>query len=227
MELEGLEAVRFSIKEVLDYGRAHSPYFNNLLAKAGINNDNYASIIGFADPSEELQVYTVPGSAEIKITQRKRIKEMVIDLTHELTNRTNNAKFERLILELIAGNLTAQAFGEQNSAVEDEGVLNQFLVAKDLKMRKFGSSKHLKFADQILRKFRRGRISEDELKTIIETSSGMNPDTGKKTIDIYMQQAEQILKMIHPEPEDKGIPDKKPKPDKENDDRKPAQIIYK
>jgi hypothetical protein len=111
---------------------------------------------------------------------------------------------------LITKKITNEQYASETTHIEDEALFNQFVVAKALKIRDMGG----KYANKTLRKYSKGKITDEALKKLIYDSSeaSSNPKSKRKSFDVYLEQGKNIQKFFDkinnskPDPDEK-IPD--------------------
>ena len=183
---------KYSIKDLLDYG-GKSQYFNKLLTQAGVDDNNYSDIIRFGNGSEEYGSLTDDFSGKITLDPNESFKTNVIGLSHELTNLGMRMQYLSLDIKVISKKITPEKYAEESVLLEANAVFSQFVVSKELGL-KNGTGEG--YAKRILRRFRKGKISDAGLRQILIKYSkfGINPKSGKTVYDAYVEQGEKLQK---------------------------------
>ncbi|MHC0446366.1 DUF6443 domain-containing protein [Flavobacterium sp. 3-218] len=117
-----------SIKATISFGLKNSPNFSKLLKASGINLNNYAREIQSTNGISG----TDTKSRKISLEKSSDIKERLIFLTHELSNRVNNEKLSKNDNLVQDGKITPTAYAESQAQIEKEGQINQIKVASDI-----------------------------------------------------------------------------------------------
>jgi RHS repeat-associated protein len=123
MEREG----EITIADIIARGKG-SDEFKSLLKKAGVNDKNYSSIISFGS-------FTETNVATKKITLKRKGKsldDLVLGLTHELSNYIHVAEFAPIDEKLSNGEISPSDYADANLTVEAYGVVSQTIVAGEL-----------------------------------------------------------------------------------------------
>jgi RHS repeat-associated protein len=165
------------IKEIIDKGKKGSKTFTKLLEKAGVTNSNYKKIIMLGNRT------IIKGGGDIQLKSGLPINEGIIALTHELTNRTNTVELDNLSEQVSYGDISVQDYATKVMDVEAEGVVNQIVVASEMKIN-FGDAPGDKFGNDLIKLYTNGASIEEITNLVKEKIEklvvGDGPDKGKK-----------------------------------------------
>jgi RHS repeat-associated protein len=180
---------KYSILDVIKMGQ-RSEYFRSLMARAGVTEANYAQKISWAPAGSQNPTATDPMTKTSTLDPNESIKENVIGLAHELTNLANADKLAYQRLDVATGAITPEEFAEQDIATESEGSFSQFKVAKEVGFKKF-SKKSGHYTNKTYKKYRKGDISDDELKgMILESAKNATTEDGENVFEFYKKQGQ-------------------------------------
>ena len=173
------------VKDVIDKGKGSST-FTGLLKSAGVTDANYSSIISFGSVTA-----TNDETGDISLTSGVSMNESIIGLAHELTNKSNLAKLQSLDNDVASGKITPTAFAKGKLEVESKVLVNQIVVAKELKI-KFG--KGGEGMNQLVQLYSSGKITKEQLKKIItdNVSKAQVVDLKKSAMDVYKEQGKAL-----------------------------------
>ena len=117
-----------SIQDIIANGKKNSPKFAALLNAANITDANFAQNISLGTGT-----YTEIGQgAKIVLAKNSDIKRQVIELTHELTNRSKMATTLKAQLDVSKGLITPKDYAKKLAQIEVDGEINQVKVAADV-----------------------------------------------------------------------------------------------
>lgn len=119
-----------TIASVIKKGKTDSKFFAQLLKKNGITEANCSDYISYKSENS----YTDLNSGKIVLNKNSGsdIKRLVIELTHELTNRLNLSKTQELSRKVERGLITPHTYAKQLEKSETDGEINQVKVAAEI-----------------------------------------------------------------------------------------------
>ncbi len=184
------------IKDAIDKGKK-STTFSGLMKAAGVTSANYKTIISVGNETgiTNKEINGLPG---IQITKGQSVNENVIDLAHELTNRKNGDAFDKAYADVGQGDITPQQYATEILKTEVEGVVNQVVVASELKMEIPGNNKNT--MNGWVKAYSEGKISKADLeKTVMGKLESLKvqtgPDKGKTAREVYEKKGADIRKL--------------------------------
>jgi len=188
-DILGDKPPRFTLKQLIEYA-SRSPLFRQLLSEAGINDENYEKLIIFQQ--NEWEAYTeMGGENRIVLDPGHSKKRTAIDLAHELTNRKNLKKFSDLTLDAITQKITnAEDYARKKIALEYEGVLNQYRVAKELGIKRLRENSS--YGNKLMRQYTKGKISDEQLADKFDYSN-----LNQESVQLYITEGEKLLNLIN------------------------------
>ncbi len=108
-----------------------SSCFTDLLNSAEINSNNFLQIISFSSEANSKSA-TSTYTSKIIIKYNDDFEQLIIELTHELTNRITNDKAKKAILDVEQGLISVEDFAIEFSKQEIDGQINQIKVASEI-----------------------------------------------------------------------------------------------
>lgn len=119
------------ILKALEYAKKRSVTFAVLMQRNGITINNYSEIISLSS-SIDSQGDTDPDTRKIRIKSTTEVTDVILVLTHEMTNRLLCDKFI-VYRDLVAkGEITPKQFAKKWAELEKEGQINQLKVAAQI-----------------------------------------------------------------------------------------------
>src|SRR5436190_4858946 len=114
------------IKDIVDKGKA-SPLFRALMKSSGVTSSNSNNIVSF----EPVKSGRTDGR-NIILPEANSVESNVLVLTQEMTNKTNQPKFDKLKKDVVSSGdkaLTPEQYADAKITLEMDGVMNKVLVA--------------------------------------------------------------------------------------------------
>ncbi len=135
------------IINIIKTGKKESAVFKRLLKENGITEENYQDIISYGTGT-----YTINDNGNIVLDKNSStdVKRMIIELTHELTNRKNLERIQELDRKVERGLITPAEYAKELEIVELDGQINQAKVAAAIGY-KYGN----KNADKLIEAYRK------------------------------------------------------------------------
>jgi len=152
-----------SIKATLIYGQKNSRTFSSLMRINSITGDNYGHFISFGNTTE-----TYNQTGKIKLVKGEDIKWQVVQLAHELTNRSNLKQVQALDKKVSEGKVTPKQYAKQLAQAEVAGQINQVKVAAEIEYRYQG--KEYDALNNVINKYANGELTDKDLQKMIITN---------------------------------------------------------
>lgn len=184
---DGREAKPPTIKQIYDHGYAKSSTFRKLLTDAGVTAKNLSSIVKYGKGTA-----TNFKSGNITLKKGESLDQLVVNLSHELTNKKNMKAGAKLADEVAEGKIIPKEYALSTVKLESEGMGNQVLVASELGMKKMDGE----LQTQLLTDYNSGEISAETVYKVSEiyAPNSIIQDTGEKAIDYYTRQGQKLYK---------------------------------
>jgi len=117
------------VKDLLDLGAELSPVFEKLMGEANIDASSFSQPIYYRGDIENSGTYP-DGTIQLKYPNNN--SQLIMELSHELSNRILNSEIEKSVESLEAGQITPMEFAQNYIDLEFLGQKNQILVAAEI-----------------------------------------------------------------------------------------------
>jgi len=116
-----------TIKEIISLGNKSSSTFKSLMSKSCIDPIKLGNNISYGKGT-----FTDIKNGNIVLAKSTDTKSLIIQLTHELTNRENNNQSQNSIKMVEQGKITPMEYARQLAQIEVSGQINQVKVASEI-----------------------------------------------------------------------------------------------
>jgi RHS repeat-associated protein len=187
----------WTINEIVSIGKKSS-MFSKLLKEAEVPLDNPNQVIEFANgPGKYRQKgyrgvticgVNSPENGCILIEDNASINELIIVITHELTNRINIKKTNEIMTAYLNGEIDADEYAYEICLSELEGIVNQYFVEAEI-----GYISNNAWENDLLSKINNHEISRDQLKQELYGNSKEDFIKSSSNYEFYKNNTPQCL----------------------------------
>jgi RHS repeat-associated protein len=176
------------VKDIIDRGKK-SETFSALLKSAGVSNSNYNSIISLSNRTG------LTFENKIQLDKGQTSTDLVLGLTHELTNRTNGEDMQKASDAVSYGDITPKEYATKILQIEVSGIVNQIVVASELKIEYSRAGK--KEMNSLIQDYSSGKLSLENLQKLVENKIDKatiqtGPDKGLNARQVYEKRGEHM-----------------------------------
>jgi len=167
------------LDQVIKDGIKNSPTFAELAEINEISGMTFYSKVFYDIKAENS--YTRPGTGEIVLSPKADAKEMMVELTHEMTNRSLLSEIDLNLSELKSGGKTPEEYAQFLIDLEFKGQVNQMKVASEIgyRFKKEGTEPLNNLLDRI------DAGENIDLNTTLRPNPGLKPK--------YIENAKKII----------------------------------